>query len=48
MVGDGLRVYILHLEFSYGVTVSKGLMVNLFDNVGYHGLTFFKQNHQVG
>ena len=48
MVSNGLSVNVLHLELPYGVTVSKGLMVNLVDNVGYHGLTFFKRNHLVG
>ena len=48
MVSDGLRINILHLGLSYGVTLSKGLIVDLFDKVGYHGLTFFKQNHIMG
>ena len=43
MVSDGLRVNILHLGLSYGVTMSKGLMVGLFDKVGYNGLTFLNK-----
>ena len=48
MVSNVLSVNVLHLELLYGVTVSKGLVVNPFDKVGYHGLTYFKQNHRVG
>ena len=39
MVSDGLRVNILHLGLSYRVRMSKVLMVDLFDKVGYDGLT---------
>ena len=33
---NGLRVNILHLKLSYGVTVSEGKRVNLFQKMGYH------------
>ena len=36
-------VKVLHLELSEWVTVSKGLMVNLLNKVGYHGLTFLNK-----
>ena len=36
-------VNVLHLELSERVTVSKCLMGNLFDKVGYDGLTFLKK-----
>ena len=35
MVSKGFRVNILHLNL-YGVTLSSGLRVNLFDRLGYH------------
>ena len=47
-VSKGLRVKVLLLELSDGVTVSNDLRVNLFNKVGYHGLSFFYQNHPVG
>ena len=46
MVGDGFRVNVLHLELSYGVTVSKGLMGNLFDKLCNHGLTFLNKTKE--
>ena len=36
-------VKVLHWELSEWVTVSKGLMVNLLNKVGYHGLTFLNK-----
>ena len=46
-MSDSLRVNVLHLELSERVTMSKCLMGNLFDKVGYDGLIFFKENHLV-
>ena len=36
-------VNVLHLELLERVTMSKCLMGNLFDKVGYDGLTFLKK-----
>ena len=47
-MSDGLRVNVLHLELLERVTMSKCLMGNLIDKVGYDGLIFFKENHPVG
>ena len=42
-MSDGLMVNVLHLELSERVTMSKCLMGNLFDKVGYDGLKFLKK-----
>ena len=34
---EGLRVKVLHLELSYGGTMTSSLRFNLVDKVGYHG-----------
>ena len=33
----GLRIKVLHLELSYGGTVTNSLRFNLFYKVSYHG-----------
>ena len=35
-MSKGLRVNVLYLELSYGITMCKGFRVNLFDKVGNH------------
>ena len=42
-MSSGLMVNVLHLELSERVTISKCLMGNLFDKVGYDGLKFLKK-----
>ena len=42
-MSDGLRVNVLLLELSERVTMSKCLLGNPFDKVGYDGLIFLKK-----